>query len=214
MKVIKKCSICDSTNKVCFTPIGLLCGKHYSQWKRYGEIKERTRYDSNEIRNNNDNTSSIILYNIKAQPIAEAIVDTEKVSSISNMKWCLDKNGYVKNSKQEYLHRIIMQESNLYIDHIDGNPLNNTKANLRACSNADNLKNRVTIPSNNTSGVLGVRFRPERNKWTAEIRADKVTHRLGHFNTKEEAIEARLNAELEYFGEYKSKVNNYEVNRN
>lgn len=207
MREIKCCSVCGSNVKVCSTPLGYLCGKHYSQWKKYGKIKSRTKNDPNEIIDNHDGTSFIVLYNKASEPIANAIIDTDKVHIIVNSKWCLDKNGYVKSSKQEYLHRVIMNEATLYIDHIDGNKLNNTISNLRICSNADNLKHRVSLPSNNTSGILGVRFRVERNKWTAEIQANKVVHRLGMFDTKEEAIKARLDAELEYFKEYKSKVN-------
>jgi hypothetical protein len=37
-------------------------------------------------------------------------------------------------------------------------------------------------------------------------------HRLGSYLHKEDAINARKNAEIKYFGEYKSKILNYEVN--
>ena len=207
MKEIKVCSVCGSTHRVCNTSIGLLCGKHYCQYQKYGEVKVRTKFDPNEIIDNGDGTSSIILYDKQSNPVGKALVDTVNVATIASMKWCLDKNGYVKSSKQEYLHRVITGEKTLYVDHINGDKLNNTLSNLRICSNADNLKNRVHLPSNNTSGILGVRFRSERKKWVAEIQANKVCHRLGMFNTKEEAIAARLAAELKYFGEYKSKVN-------
>lgn len=36
MKEIRRCSICGSTTKVCNTEVGLLCGKHYLQYKRHG----------------------------------------------------------------------------------------------------------------------------------------------------------------------------------
>lgn len=207
MKEVRYCSICGNTRKVSNTSIGFLCGKHYLQWVRHGRILNRTRYDPNDIIDNNDGTSSIILYNSKSEPVGSALIDTVLVSVISKDKWCLDKNGYVKNSKQEYLHRIITREETLFVDHIDGNKLNNTLSNLRVCSNADNLKNRVKLPANNTSGILGVRFNTNRNKWTAEIQANKVVHRLGYFNTKEEAVAARREAELLYFGKFKSKIN-------
>ena len=97
-------------------------------------------------------------------------------------------------------------------DHVDGNKLDNRRSNLRACSNANNLKNRVNLPSNNTSGIIGVRFRKDRNKWYAELQVDGVTHRLGSYVTREEAIKARLEGELKYFGKYKSKVLNNEIN--
>jgi hypothetical protein len=43
------------------------------------------------------------------------------------------------------------------IDHIDGNPWNNTASNLRAVTPADNLRNKAISPKN-TSGITGVYF--------------------------------------------------------
>ena len=60
--VVKHCCICNSSTKVCNTPIGLLCRKHYLQYKRHGKILNRTKYDSNEIKIDND-IAIIFLYN-------------------------------------------------------------------------------------------------------------------------------------------------------
>ena len=207
MKEVRKCCICRSTNKVCNSSIGLLCGKHYLQYKRYGKIQNRTKSDSNEIILKED-YAIIILYNNKSEPVAETLIDIEDIDKIKNSKWCKDKNNYVKNSNQEYLHRVIMEESNLFIDHINGNKLDNRKSNLRVCCNADNLKNRVKLPSNNTSGILGVRYREDRNKWYAEIQYNKQKINLGSYTEKDDAIKARLEAEIKYFGIYKSKILN------
>lgn len=174
--------------------------------------KKRNKYTPNEIIDNLDGSSYICLYNIKNEEVARAIIDTSDVELVKGHKWCKDRNGYVKDSKQQYLHRLILSEYNQYIDHIDGNKLDNRRNNLRACSNANNLKNRVNLPSNNTSGILGVRFRKDRNKWYAELKADGVVYRLGSYVTKEEAIKARLDGELKCFGKYKSKVLNNETN--
>lgn len=210
MKEIKRCSICGSTTKVCNTKIGLLCSKHYLQYKRYGKIKSRTKYDPNEFVIEKD-LIRIFLYNKDGNKVAEAIVNKDDYNLIKEYKWCLDKNGYVKNSKQEYLHRIITRETILYVDHINGNKLDNRKSNLRVCSNADNLKNRVKLPSNNTSGILGVRYRSDRSKWYAEIQVNNKKMCLGSYIDKEDAIRARLEAEIKYFDEYKSKVLNNEI---
>lgn len=207
MKEIRKCCICGSANKVCNSSIGLLCGKHYLQYKRYGKIQNRTKSDPNEIILKED-YAVIILYNNKSEPIAKSLIDIEDIDKIKNSKWCKDKNNYVKNSNQEYLHRIIMGESDLFIDHINGNKLDNRKSNLRICCNADNLKNRVKLPSNNTSGILGVRYRADRDKWYAEIQFNKQKINLGSYIKKEDAIKARLEAEIKYFGIYKSKTLN------
>lgn len=172
----------------------------------------RTKYTPNEIVDKLDGTAYICLYDSKNKEIGRAIVDSEDIEILRKFKWCKDKNGYVKNSKQQYLHKVVLKNFTDFIDHINGNTLDNRKSNLRKCSNSDNLKNRVRLPSNNTSGIIGVRFRSDRQKWYAEIKANGVVHRLGSFLHKEDAINARKNAEIKYFGEYKSKILNYEVN--
>lgn len=202
----KKCCVCGSTIKVCNTEIGLLCGKHYSQFKKHGKILTRTKYDPNEFIVDGE-IVKIYLYNSQGVKIDEALIDLEDLDKIKQYKWCKDKNNYVKNSQQEYLHRIILDAKSEYVDHINGNHLDNRKINLRICNNADNLKHRVKLPTNNTSGVLGVRFRKDRNKWYAELQENNIKHNLGSYDTKEKAIKARLEAELQYFGEFKSKVN-------
>lgn len=167
--MIKYCCICNSSTKVCNTPIGLLCGKHYLQYKRHGKILNRTKYDSNEIKIDND-IAIIFLYNKTGDKIAESLVDKEDVEKLFPNKWCLDKNNYVKNSKQEYLHRIILTApEGVYIDHINGNTLDNRKENLRICTDGENVSNRTKLGTNNTSGILGVRFNNQRNKWYSEI---------------------------------------------
>lgn len=212
MEEIKKCIICKNTNKLCNSEIGLVCHKHYLQFKKHGKILTRTRYDTNEIIENSNGFGIISLYNKDAKKVAESLFDLEDINLIRNSKWCLDKNGYIKNSKHEYLHRIVMNESNQYVDHINGNTLDNRKSNLRICSNSDNLKNRVKLPKNNTSGILGVRFRPDRNKWYSEIHCNNQKINLGSYTNKEDAIKARIEAEIKYFGEYKSKILNNENN--
>lgn len=200
----KKCSVCGSTHKVIKTEIGLLCGKHYQRFKKHGKVG-RSKYDPNKIKIC-ENFALVELYDNSNKVVAEAIIDLEYINIVKSYKWCLDKNGYVKNSKQEYLHRVIMNTTSLYVDHINGNTLDNRKENLRICTNADNLKHRVNLPKNNTSGILGVRYRKDRDKWYAEIKSNGERINLGSYITKEEAIKARLDAEIKYFKEYKSDV--------
>lgn len=210
MTKIKECIICGSTKKVIRSKIGLLCNRHYTQYNKYGEIKKRTKYDPNEFIFE-ENTVKIFLYNMFSQKVSEAIIDREDYDTVKEYKWCLSKNGYVINSKGKYLHRIVTKENTLFVDHINGNKLDNRKCNLRPCSNADNLKNRVKIPINNTSGIIGVIYRSDRNKWRAEICVDGKKIRLGYYANKIDAIRARTEAEIKYFGKYKSKVLNNEI---
>lgn len=211
MKQTKICCICGNDNKTVNTDIGILCGKHYSQYIRYGKVKLRTKYDPNEIEEFS-NHAIIYLYNKDGDIIAETLIDKEDIPKVINNKWCRDKNGYVKNSKQGYLHRILLGKTNLFIDHINGDKLDNRKRNLRICNNADNLKNRVKLPKNNTSGILGVRFREDRNNGTLKYSVTKKRYIQAVFSSLEEAIKARLNGELKFFGKYKSKILNNEIN--
>ena len=63
------------------------------------------------------------------------------------------------------------------------------------------------IKSNNTSGITGVNFRRDRNKWEVRITVDKKCIRLGYFSNFTEAVKVRINAEQEYFGEFAYQPN-------
>ena len=104
------------------------------------------------------------------------------------------------NGKQTLLHRYILKPQQCeIIDHIDRNPLNNTRQNLRIATFQLNSLNR-NMQKNNTSGVVGVSYAKDRNKWTSQIKVNNKTISLGHFLKKEDAIKVRKEAELLYFG--------------
>lgn len=88
-----------------------------------------------------------------------------------------------------------------YCDHRDRNPLNNRKYNLRNATITENVRNK-TKGKNNASGIIGVCWDAERQKWMARIGVNKKNKNLGRFANKEDAIKARLNAEIKYFGEF------------
>lgn len=87
------------------------------------------------------------------------------------------------------------------IDHIDGNPSNNVFSNLRECSRIENQRN-CKKPKNNTSGVKGVFAFNGGEKWQAGIGVNGKLKHLGLFDNKEDAIQARINAANEIFGEF------------
>lgn len=84
------------------------------------------------------------------------------------------------------------------IDHIDGDRLNNKWVNLRQVDRESNLRN-MGIRAENTSGITGVSFAKDRNKWHAYIGiGDGERKHLGYFTEKEDAINARAEAEIKY----------------
>lgn len=94
-------------------------------------------------------------------------------------------------------------------DHIDRDTLNNRRYNLRPATHAENSRNQ-SLHKNNTSGVTGVSWNKRDSKWSAEIRINGEHLYLGYFINKEDAIRARLYAEVKHFGEFAPQRHLYE----
>jgi hypothetical protein len=90
-----------------------------------------------------------------------------------------------------------------FIDHKEGHTLDNRKDKLQICNNKENLR-KQQFRLNNTSGHTGVHWYPYNNvnKWMAKIVVDYKCVNLGYYNDIEDAIKARKDAELKYFGEF------------
>ena len=206
----KLCCICGSDEYVRLDGKynDYLCSKHYVQYKRYGEFK-RTIFDKNEIIIKND-YSEMLLYDKHGNEIERCIIDTEDIGIIMNYKWHIGLRGYVisgSNKKMTKIHRLILDyNGDMYIDHIDLNPLNNRKSNLRICTPQQNAMNRG-LSKNNISGFTGVYWSKNDKKWVSQIRYNRKSITLGSFINKDDAIKARKEAEKKYFGEYRCKIN-------
>jgi hypothetical protein len=83
------------------------------------------------------------------------------------------------------------------IDHIDGDGLNNRISNLRDVTHQENGRNQKK-PSTNTSGIIGVSWNAQENKWVAHIKINRKYKRLGGFLNKNDAKAARKKAEIYY----------------
>lgn len=205
------CDICKSEHHVTqYTKKGhynglLLCSKHKSQVVAYGKILERTKFDANEVVYTND-YAEIFLYNIKNEEIARTLVDLDMVEKVKKYKWYLGKNGYpttdIQGTSQKlYLHRVIMEKTltqESIVDHIDRNKLNNRQCNLRVVTASVNGANKDKN-ERNTSGVVGVSFYKNKNKWYSRIGYNRKTISLGAYSRFEDAVIARLEAEKMYY---------------
>jgi len=86
-------------------------------------------------------------------------------------------------------------------DHIDGDGLNNTRANLREATNAENSRN-ARLSRSNSSGFKGVAWHKRAQKWQAKIRVDRRWLWLGQYTTREAAAAAYDDAARELHGEF------------
>jgi hypothetical protein len=122
-------------------------------------------------------------------------------------------DGYIEVQKSGYkmlAHRVVYALANgvdpggSFVDHIDGNPSNNSPANLRLASHAENLRNCRRLRRNNTSGRVGVRHAVVNGVayWKAEFNHEGKTYFVGAYATKEEAVAAREVAERFVYGDF------------
>ncbi len=121
-------------------------------------------------------------------------------------KFHLKRDGYHsvllsknKIKKTISLHRIVAKaflpnpEFKKFVNHIDGNKLNNCLSNLEWVSSRENSCHYYM--NNNVGTLVGVHYRKDRNKYCAHIHVDKRKVWLGQYDTQEEAYVARLNYE-------------------
>lgn len=140
-----------------------------------------------------------------------AIVDDQDYNELSRYKWRLSRGPDRKyatahvygGNSDVYMHRFIMRAPRgTIIDHINGNPLDNRRSNLRFCTTSQNNANRPKKVSSQT-GFKGVCFRPKyRKPYIAQITHHKTLHYLGCYETPEEAAKQYDAAAREAFGEF------------
>lgn len=98
------------------------------------------------------------------------------------------------------LHRYIMKEpKGLQVDHINRNPLDNRKCNLRICTTQENANNKGKY-KNNKSGHKGVYYINLFKCWVAELKYNKICYRSRKCETMEEAIAERAKLVEKYKG--------------
>jgi hypothetical protein len=148
-----------------------------------------------------------------------AIVDADLMDDLIRHKWSAlrdHKSGkfrayrsVIKSKKPKRYRHIWMHRQILgiegcdgtFVDHIDGNPLNNRRKNLRIATLTQNNQN-VGIRPNNTSGFKGVHFHKLAKKYVASIRNQGKSIHLGFFDTPESAHEAYCQAAIRFHGEF------------
>lgn len=108
--------------------------------------------------------------------------------------------------KNVYMHRMILKNDLQIIDHIDGNGLNNCRANLRIANFSINNQNRAVFKSS-LCGFKGVTFIKKNNRFMARICKDRKRVFLGLFNTSIEAAKAYNQKAIELFGS-NARLNN------
>ena len=128
------------------------------------------------------------------------LIDDDKYKELNQYKWQAScKNGVfyatrkiILNSKEveEKMHRrLLSAPPHLYVDHINGDTLDNRLENLRLATNRENQQNCHKQHSSRYPGVS-----LNGNNWAARIMVDKKTRCLGSYVVERDAFLAYLNA--------------------
>jgi hypothetical protein len=142
------------------------------------------------------------------------LIDAEDLPKISGYKWSVSSDGgdrmYVSTrieGKKIYLHRFLLEAPHdQKVDHRNGNPLDNRKANLRLATHQQNMFNcgkRSTYKGKPTASIFkGVTWDKTRGRHKAQIAKDGVNHNLGYFDDQRKAALVYDHAALDMFGEF------------
>jgi hypothetical protein len=140
-----------------------------------------------------------------------ALVDDEDFEALNQFRWyadkahgnrfyaCRDDRDGAKQTKI-YMHaHIIQTPRKMHTDHINGEGLDNRRANLRVATPSQNLMNRGSN-KNSKLGVKGVS--PHRRRYMAMIKINGKSKYLGLFLTIEAASAAYQAASQQVHGEF------------
>lgn len=138
-----------------------------------------------------------------------AKVDAEDYEWLSQHKWCLHNEGYaVRYVKRQaiLMHRSVLEHHGTPMlgrqtDHRNRDRLDNRRRNLRTATHGENMCNK-SRQKNNSSGYIGVRWRPDSKKWRADIGVKGRSICLGGFTNLIQAAQAYDTAALELHGEF------------
>lgn len=142
------------------------------------------------------------------------LVDESDYDFINQWHWRVE-GGYairsrnsneasLKKPKRILMHRVILNTPDgMATDHINGNPLDNRRCNLRICTKSENNKNRKPNYKS-TSKYKGVTRSHESKKWRVQLGMNGKNLHIGLFESEDDAARAYNLAAIKHYGEFAS----------
>lgn len=138
-----------------------------------------------------------------------AMISPDKWHLVSKYDWYLSKSGYPTSYQPKInLHRLIYTAifgqyppSEMHVDHIDRNKLNNTNQNLRLVTPQENSFNKST--KTNKKGVRKI----SENNYSSVVVKDGIKHEIKNIKSAEEAAEIYNMMSEELFGVFSAPNN-------
>lgn len=174
-----------------------------SMSNNYNLTKNRMRYNKDNYVDVDIGNNRIIQIDIDDINICQQyMICASKSGTNKNAEYyaCISKNG-----KNKLLHNFLT--GNTMTDHIDRQPLNNRRSNLRQITSKENNNNRGPNKKPNKTSIdqIGVRLDPCRESWQARIKQDGKEYsksfaikKYGYDEAKRLAIEARKEFNIKF----------------
>ena len=149
---------------------------------------------------------------VKSIPLGQvhhALVDDDDYPRLSQYTWFRSEAGYAvgfvptaDKFKLAYMHRLLMNAPPSHcVDHINGNPLDNRRQNLRIATPQQNVQNK-RLSTLSQTGLKGVGWHKRRLKYHARIQQMGIRVHLGFFQSAETAALAYDFAARRLFGAF------------
>lgn len=134
----------------------------------------------------------------------KCIVDDDDYEHVSKHRWhiatgCAETRIKGKTVK---MHRLITKFAYEFVDHINGNVLDNRKCNLRSCTRAENARNSKPWGRNEYKGVS-----KNGGSWNAVLIFNRRRHVVCGFSTQKDAAIMYNYMAKQFFGEF-ARLNN------
>jgi len=180
-----------------------LCASHYVQGKRRNgrEMTPLRGYRlPNQVELDEDGVSCwLVLLDVHGESRSRTRIDLEDLDNVLQYRWqgsagrATSRIGTKESRKHLVMARLILDaHEDLEVDHINGNPLDNRKKNLREVTHAENMQNQG-VRANSTTGIRNVQLVKSgfyKGKFCARVMKGGKSYEVGYFGCIEEAEEA------------------------
>lgn len=175
------------------------CNAHYIQWRKTGRVDKLVQERAPQGAPLSDRLE------FHSMPLVESgcIVWLGSLSE-----------GYGKirvGGQSRYAHRVAYEQScgavpeGKVLDHRCGVRSCINVDHLRVASQAENIRHRTVMSSNNTSGHRGV-YSAANDRWVAQVTVNGRSKHLGYFDSIDLAAKVAAEARRDHYGDFRGLV--------